>query len=108
LLAIVVLMEKETGGPGWGIIGLYVHDPDEQMALRIDRAEPWSYLSAEEIRVLHEHPDYFAPAVALRCAGDDCCPGGDVLTLAGANQRVVYRLAEPLPGTGAWVMKWPD
>ena len=81
---------------------------DRVAVLRIDRADPWSILSAAEVNILHEHPAHFTPAVTIRCAGDGC-PVGDLLVLAGVNRKVVYRVTGPLEGdTGAWVMKWPD
>ena len=92
---------------GWGVYGAYVQAAGSPAALRVDRADPWSSLSAEEIRVLHEHPEIGGAAVTLRGAGENC-PAGDMLTLNGVNRHVVYRLTEPLGDSGDWIMKWPD
>ena len=101
------LYPPEESSFGWGIHGQYVHDINAaELALRIDRADPWSVLSAAEINFLHEHPQAHSPAIVLRCGPG--CPEGDVLTLSGVNRRVIYRLTEPLKDTGGWIMKWPD
>ncbi|MEO3856212.1 hypothetical protein [Acrocarpospora sp. B8E8] len=69
--------------------------------LTVERADPRILISAELLNIVRnlDRVDWMHPGVALV---------GDVLTIDGSNQTVVYRIGEKVPDRYAYYAEWPD
>jgi hypothetical protein len=79
--------------------------------LRIDRADPRIFISAELLGVLAAGPSTAWPRDATLDRAD-CTEAlghaGAVLKLHGVNRTVIYRITEYVPRVRGYIGEWPD
>jgi len=79
------------------VLSTYYCPETNRYQLRIDRADPIIWVSPDVVaELLARQPETFVEV------------DGDLLTLAGANRTVVYRVGEYVPDRHVYVCRWPD